>query len=87
MSVTAQYLDSVNVPPPALLPMLWAPVGLRYHALHHLLPGVPYHGLAEAHRRLSAAVDKDSPYHRASYPGLPGLVDRLVRSTMGRRSG
>ena len=27
MSVTAQYLDSVNVPPPVLLPALWAPVG------------------------------------------------------------
>ena len=40
MSVTAQYLDSVNVPPPSTLPALWAPVGLRYHALHHLLPGV-----------------------------------------------
>ncbi len=39
MSVTEQYLDSVNVPPPGLLPALWAPVGLRYHALHHLLPG------------------------------------------------
>lgn len=85
MSVTAQYLDSVNVPPPALLPMLWAPVGLRYHALHHLLPSVPYHALGEAHRRLSAAVDAASPYHRASYPGLPGLVGRLARSTMGRR--
>ena len=85
LSVTAQYLDSVNVPPPGLLPALWAPVGLRYHALHHLLPGVPYHNLGEAHRRLSAALETDSPYHRASYPGLPGLLDRLMRSTMGRR--
>jgi len=85
MTVTAQYLDSVNVPPPALLPALWAPVGLRYHALHHLLPGVPYHALGEAHRRLSAALDGQSPYHKASYPGLPGLVSRLVRSTMGAR--
>ncbi|MEI9852049.1 MAG: fatty acid desaturase [Sphingomonas sp.] len=85
MSVTAQYLDSVNVPPPALLPALWAPVGLRYHALHHLLPGVPYHALGEAHRRLSAKLDEHSPYHKASYPGLPGLVDRLVRSTMAAR--
>ena len=83
MSVTAQYLDSVNVPPPSLLPMLWAPVGLRYHALHHLLPGVPYHNLGEAHRRLSAAVDAASPYHKASYSGLPGLLHGLVRSTFG----
>ncbi|MEO9133021.1 MAG: fatty acid desaturase [Sphingomonas sp.] len=82
MTVTAQYLDTVNVPPPSLLPVLWAPVGLRYHALHHLVPSVPYHALGEAHRRLSAAVGEQSPYHRASYQGLPGLVHRLVRSTL-----
>jgi fatty acid desaturase len=85
MTVTAQYLDSVNVPPPALLPALWAPVGLRYHALHHLLPSVPYHNLAAAHRRLTAMVEPASPYHKASYAGLPGLVHQLARSTMGVR--
>lgn len=85
MTVTAQYLDSVNVPPPATLPLLWAPVGLRYHALHHLLPSLPYHALAEAHRRVSAALDDTSPYHRASHRGLPGLVRRLAASTMAQR--
>jgi fatty acid desaturase len=84
MSVTAQYLDSVNVPPPALLPMLWAPVGLRYHALHHLLPSLPYHALGTVHRRLSAALGEESPYHKASHAGLPVLVGRIARSTMGR---
>ncbi|MBC7520676.1 MAG: fatty acid desaturase [Sandarakinorhabdus sp.] len=78
ITVTAQYLDSVNVPPPALLPALWAPVGLRYHALHHLVPSVPYHNLAEAHRRLKAMMPTASPYHAANYPGLPGLLRRLV---------
>jgi fatty acid desaturase len=82
MTVTAQYLDSVNVPPPATLPALWAPVGLRYHALHHLLPGVPYHALGEAHRRLSAALDESSPYYKANYAGMPGLVAKIARSTM-----
>ena len=85
MSVTAQFLDSVNVPPPALLPALWAPVGLRYHALHHLLPGIPYHALGEAHRRLSAALAPGSTYYRANYAGLPGLVVRLMSNTAGSR--
>ena len=84
MTVTAQYLDSVNVPPPALLSGLWAPVGLRYHALHHLLPSMPYHSLGEAHRRLLAHMGQNSTYARANYPGLVPLVGRIVRSTIVR---
>lgn len=82
MTVTGQYLDSVNVPPPALLSPLWAPVGLRYHALHHLLPSMPYHALGECHRRLIAHLGAGSTYDGANYPGLLPLVARLARSTM-----
>ncbi|EXS71591.1 fatty acid desaturase family protein [Sphingobium sp. Ant17] len=85
MTVTAQYLDSVNVPPPGALPELWAPVGLRYHALHHLLPSVPYHALGQAHARLIATLDAGSPYHRGNYPGMVPLVGKIARSTMGAR--
>ncbi|MES2288204.1 MAG: fatty acid desaturase [Pseudomonadota bacterium] len=85
MTVTAQYLDTVNVPPPGYLPALWAPVGLRYHALHHLVPSVPYHALGEVHRRLTAALGVDSPYHKGSYDGLPGLVTRLYANTQRKR--
>jgi fatty acid desaturase len=82
MSVTGQFLDSVNVPPPATLPALWAPVGLRYHALHHLLPGVPYHNLGEAHRRLCRELEATSVYHESTHRHLSALVLRLARSTI-----
>jgi len=86
MSVTAQYLDSVNVPPPSPLAALWAPVGLRYHATHHLLPSLPYHSLGEAHRRLSAHLAPETTYWRASHKGMSPLVWRILSSTLGRRA-
>ena len=86
MTVTAQYLDSVNVPPPALVAPIWAPVGLRYHALHHLLPSLPYHSLGTAHRRLKAHLGGQSTYDKASYPGLFMLIGRLARNTMRTRT-
>ena len=84
MSVTAQYLDTVNVPPPGFIAELWAPVGLRYHALHHLLPSLPYHALPEAHRRLTAHQDARATYGRAHYRGMAPLVGRIASTTMRR---
>jgi fatty acid desaturase len=82
MTVTGQFLDSVNVPPPGIVAEIWAPVGLRYHALHHLLPSMPYHSLGEAHRRLHTHLGLGTTYAKASYPGLAPLVGKIARSTM-----
>lgn len=85
MTVTAQYLDSVNVPPPSPFAALWAPVGLRYHALHHLIPSMPYHSLGEAHRRLRGHLDAETTFWQASHKGMTPLLVRIARSTMSRR--
>ena len=85
LTVTAQFLDSTNVPD-GILPRLWAPVGLRFHALHHLLPSLPYHALATAHERISGAFGDDSTYAKANYPTLRGLLGRLFSSTMTRNT-
>ena len=84
MTVTAQFLDSVNVPPPGRIAEIWAPVGLRYHALHHLMPSMPYHSLPEAHRRLHGELGLESTYQGANHPGMAFLVGKIARSTMSR---
>ncbi len=79
MTLDEQFLDSVNVPPPNLASEVWAPVGLRYHALHHLLPRLPYHNLGKAHARLAQALGADSIYHHASEKGLFEALADLFR--------
>jgi len=80
MSHTDQVLDSINITGNPLLTELLYPVGLRYHALHHLLPSLPYHALGIAHRRLVAELPADSPYNRCSYSGTLSAIRELWRA-------
>jgi fatty acid desaturase len=75
-----QLLDSINYAEPSLLTPLWAPVGLRYHALHHLCPSLPYHAMAEAHRRLVQQLPADSPYRQTNSPSLWASLRQLWAS-------
>jgi fatty acid desaturase len=74
-----QLLDSINLDGWPMPTVLAAPVGLRYHALHHFLPAVPYHSLGALHRRLLAELPPDSPYHRTSQSGIYSAIRELVR--------
>jgi fatty acid desaturase len=72
-----QILDSNNFPHWPLLGELWGPVGLRYHALHHLFPALPYHALGVAHRRLMEQLPADSPYRLTERESLLGALRDL----------
>ena len=72
-----QVRDSVNHPAGGLLTELWCPVGLRFHALHHMLPFLPYHALPEAHRILMRALPADSLYRSTNSSGLAATLRTL----------
>jgi len=78
MDVVGQLLDTVNVPG-VFWTTLWAPVGLRFHALHHYLPSMPYHALGEAHRRLLEKLPPDAPYRQVNATSLWAALWSLWR--------
>lgn len=82
MDRAGQLADSIDTPG-ALWTTLWAPVGLRYHALHHYFPGIPYHNLGKAHRLLVNALPKNALYHQVSSPSLFHSLYKLY--SRGRR--
>ncbi len=73
-----QLMDSIDTPGRSWTE-LWAPVGLRYHALHHYFPGIPYHSLPEAYRRLVGTLPLAIEYRKMSSPSLPHSLSSLFR--------
>jgi len=76
MTRLEQLADSIDTPG-AFWTELWAPVGLRYHALHHYFPGLPYHNLGKAYRRLMAALAQEAAYRDSTSPSLPASLSAL----------
>jgi fatty acid desaturase len=83
LDLTTQLLDSVTLSGRPIPTVFAAPLGLRYHALHHLLPSVPYHSLGTLHRQLLAELPLDAPYRRTQCRGIFTAVCDLVRKTPG----
>jgi fatty acid desaturase len=77
MTLAEQYLDSINIPGNFLITPLWAPVGLRYHATHHLFMSMPYHNLGKAQRRLVNGLTDNSQYIKTIRSGLWDALRRI----------
>jgi fatty acid desaturase len=77
LTFAEQLLDSVNYDRWGMTGELWAPVGLRFHALHHLFPSLPYHNLARAHRKLMAELPADSLYRESNASSLWSVLSGL----------
>lgn len=79
MSRADEFADSIDIPGNRFISPLWAPVGLRFHATHHLFPSMPYHNLGEARRRLIAELPDNSLYLRSTRNGLFHALGCLIR--------
>ena len=81
MSFAEQLDDSINIEGRTPLVALMFPVGLRYHALHHVFPSIPYHNLGRAHRRILAAMPDWSAYRASTYRTFGAAIRDLVASS------
>lgn len=74
-----QFFDSTNITGNWLTEIV-CPLGLRYHALHHLFPGLPYHNLGVAHRRLMRDLPDGAFYQRSEYPSMRAVLAELFHN-------
>ena len=94
LSMNQQLLDSCTIATIQLPPIairianvgraLVAPVGLRYHALHHWIPSLPYHNLGRAHRLLVSVLTPDAPYGATIEPGFTPAIRGLLHRAWSR---
>lgn len=62
MTASEHIHDSCNYTGSDFFTWLLYPYSIRYHALHHLFPSMPYHNLQAADRYLMETLPSDSPY-------------------------
>lgn len=90
MTYVEQLLDSTTVPGHPILTEIWAPIGLRYHALHHVVPSIPYHNIGIAHRRLMQRLEPGCPYHEtlrtSLFHALSDVARTMFRSNLKNRA-
>ena len=84
MSFEQQLGDSINLTGGGVLTPLLAPVGLRYHALHHLFPTMPYHNLGAAHRRLMSQLPVQALYRHTARNSVWVALAELWNNAAGK---
>ena len=77
MEFHEQYLDSINISGNLFITALWAPVGLRYHATHHLFMSMPYHNLGKAQRRLVNGLSDNTLYLKTTRSSMRDALRRI----------
>jgi fatty acid desaturase len=87
MSHAEQLADSVTISGRPIVTELFFPLGLRYHALHHLFPGIPYHNLGLAHRRLMKRLPPNSAYHRTVFSTYRAALATLWANSQAATRG
>jgi fatty acid desaturase len=78
MDLPDHIRDSCNYTSRDPLTLLFFPFSIRYHALHHLFPSLPYHNLAGAHEYLAQNLPADSPYLTLDQPGWWHVARRTL---------
>jgi len=77
MEFHEQYLDSINISGNSFITALWAPLGLQYHATHHLFMSMPYHNLGKAQRLLVKNLSDNSLYLKATRNSMWDALCRI----------
>jgi len=87
MTRAEEFHDSIDVPGNSVISPMWAPVGLRFHATHHLFPSMPYHHLGAARRKLIAELEDNRPYLQSTRKNLPYALACLIRDARAAQRG
>ena len=78
-----QVADSVSIVGKGPATYLLYPIGMRYHALHHLFPAMPYHSMGKAHRLLMQHLPPGSSYRSTIQSGFFEAARKMMRSAAG----
>jgi fatty acid desaturase len=79
VDATGQMLDSIDLVGGSVVAALLAPVGLRYHALHHVEPMLAYHRLSEFREELCAELPANALYLSCERNGVRSALADLWR--------